>query len=104
MVGIQQSIHTVVKLGLIAGCAYALYQWAPVNTGDDGSVEFAREACADETRARFDVSGLRVYDVKQSNDGFVVNISVTLGNSNAAKVVCLTNRHGSVRDVMIDER
>ena len=91
-------------MGLLAGAAYAVYKWAPIGTSEDVDVEFAKTACMDAARDRFNVSGIRVYDVQESNDGLVVRASVTLANSNRAKVTCLTNQHGTVRDVIIDER
>jgi hypothetical protein len=101
---IGQSIGTIIKIGLVAGCAYALLKWSPLSPQDDGSIKFAERACTDEARSRFDGSNIRVYDVNETNDGFVVRASITLAKGNVAKVVCLTNTHGSVREVTIEER
>jgi hypothetical protein len=101
---IGQSIGTIVKIGLVAGCVYALLKWNPISPQDDGSIKFAEKACTDEIGTRFNGSNVRIYAVTETNDGYVVRASISLDNGNIAKVVCLTNTHGSVREVMIEER
>ena len=103
MARIGQSIDTIIKIGLVAGCAYALYKWNPISLQDDGSTEFAERACTDEFGSRFNGSNVRIYAVTETNDGYVVRASITLDKGNTAKVICLTNTHGSVREVTIDE-
>lgn len=87
----------------MAGCAYALYKWNPISPQDDESIRFAEKACTNEARSRFNGSNIRIYDVNETNDGYVVRASITLDRGNTAKVVCLTNRHGSIREVTIEE-
>jgi hypothetical protein len=101
---IGQSIDTIIKIGLVAGCVYALLKWNPISLQDDDSIKFAEKACGDEISSRFNASNLRIYAVKENNEGYVVRASISLDNGNTAKVVCLTNTHGSIRDVTIEER
>jgi hypothetical protein len=100
---IGQSINTIVKIGLVAGCVYVLLKWNPINPQDDDSTKFAEKACADEFSSRFNASNIRIYAVNETNDGYVVRASITLDRGNTAKVICLTNTHGSVREVTIEE-
>jgi hypothetical protein len=104
LASIGQSIGTIVKIGLVAGCAYAVFKWNPISVQDDDSIKFAEKACTDEFSSRFNASDVRIYAVSETNDGYVVRASITLGRGNIAKVVCLTNTHGSVREVTIEER
>jgi hypothetical protein len=47
---------------------------------------------------------VNVYSVKETNIGYVVRASVTLPKGTVAKVYCLTNTHGGVREITIEER
>ena len=104
MASIGESIGTIVKIGLVAGCTYAVFTWNPISPQDDGSIRFAEKACADEFRSRFNASNIRIYAVAETNDGYVVRASITLDRGTIAKVICLTNTHGSVRELTIEER
>lgn len=104
MTSIGQSVSSLIKLAVLAGCAFALYKWSPIGKQANESIQFAESACRDEARARFGGTSIRVYDVNETNDGYVVRTSITLSNGKVAKVICVTNTHGSVRDVTIDER
>ena len=104
MTRIKQALSSLVKLAAFAGCVYLLYEWSPIGEEDGGTTAFAERACADAALARFDGSNVRVYDIRENNDGYVVRASITLANGNAAKVVCLTSSHGNVRDITIDQR
>jgi len=98
------SIGTILKTVLVVGGMYALVMWAIDKPQNDDVVEFARRACADEIRGRFDVSNVTTYSVKENNNGYVVRASATLARGGTAKVVCLTNVHGAVKDLSLDER
>jgi hypothetical protein len=104
LASVGQSVGTIIKIGLVAGCAYALFKWNPISLQDDDNTKFAEKACADEFSSRFDGTNVRIYNVNEINDGFVVRASITLAKGNIAKVVCLTNTHGSVREITIEER
>ena len=104
MARIGQSIGTIIKIGLVAGCVYALLKWNSISLQDDDSTEFAEKACGDEISSRFNASNVRIYAVNEANDGYVVRASISLDNGNTAKVICLINTHGSVREVTIEER
>ncbi len=75
-------------------------------TGNDSSdvTKFAEQACIDEIGVRYNVSNMRPYDVDENSNGYVVRVSVTSTRGTPAKVICLTNRNGGIRDIMIDER
>lgn len=103
MASIGQSIGTIIKIGLVAGCAYALFKWNPISLQDDDSIKFAEKACTDEFSSRFNASNVRIYAVNETNDGYVLRASISLQKGNTAKVICLTNTHGSVREVTIEE-
>ncbi len=101
---IGRSIGSLLKVAVVVACGYGIWKWQGAASSDDDARAFARSACADEVRARYDVSNVRSYDIDENANGYVVRMTVTLPRGDAAKVVCLTNRNGGVRDISIDER
>ena len=97
-------VGNLIKAAILLAGIYAIVKWAPIGMQPDDRAEFAENACRDEARARYNVSTVRVYDVRETNNGYAVRITVTLSGGKPAKVVCLTNTHGGVRDISIDER
>lgn len=97
-------IGNLIKAAILLAGIYAIVKWAPIAMQPDDSAEFAEKACRDETAARFNVSTVRVYDVSKTNNGYTVRITVTLTRGTPAKVVCLTNANGGVRDILLDQR
>jgi hypothetical protein len=100
----SQALGNLVKLALLCGGAYLAYNWYSDTSGTNEVAEFAKGACLDATKRRMDVSSARVYDVIESNRGFVVRITATLTRGKPVKVACVTNMHGGVTDLDIDER
>ena len=101
---IGASIGNAIKVALVLGCVYAFVKWEFTETQDDDARGFAEKACIDEIRDRFDTTTVRVYAVNDTNNGYVVRATVTLARGNAAKVYCLTNTHGGVEEITIEER
>ena len=97
-------IGNVIKVAIVLGCIYALVKWEFVETQDDDVRGFAEKACIDEIEDRFDTSTVRIYTVNETNNGYVVRATVTLARGNIAKVYCLTNTHGGVEEITIEER
>ncbi len=98
------SIGNILKVAIVFGCIYALVKWDFNGTQDDDVRNFAEKACVDEITDRFDTSRVRVYAFNKTNNGYVVRATATLARGNTAKVYCLTNTHGRVKEVMIEER
>ena len=101
---IGASIGNAIKVALVLGCVYAFVKWEFTETQDDDARGFAEKACIDEIEGRFDTSTVRIYAVNETNNGYVVRATVTLARGTAAKVYCLTNTHGGVEEIMIEER
>jgi len=97
-------VGNLIKVAILLAGIYAVVKWDPIGLRKDDSAEFAERACRDEASARYNVSTARVYDVSETNNGYVVRITVTSSRGNPARVVCLTNAQGGVRDISIDER
>lgn len=97
-------VGNVVKVAALGACAYVALNWQSMSGSGDDVEKFARSACLDATGSRFNVTRIRVYDTAKNANGYVVRISVTLADGEAAKVVCLTTPQGRVRDVTIDVR
>jgi len=100
----SSAISNLIKLGLIVAGIYAFWQWNASNSGGDDLSAYAEKSCVDEIRSRFDTTTVRPNSVRENASGFVVRVSMTLARGNVAKVTCLTNEHGRVMDVMVDER
>ena len=93
---VGDTIGTLLKAAVVCGCAYAIWQWDVINPQDDD--------VTNEIGSRFNASMVNVYSVKETNIGYVVRASVTLPKGTVAKVYCLTNTHGGVREITIEER
>ena len=75
-----------------------------MNSGHDGVEAFAESACIQAAESRFDVSGTRAYRFDQNSSGYIVRLSATLDKGGPAKITCLTNKQGGVREVRISEQ
>jgi hypothetical protein len=94
----------LVKALIVGGAIYGVVNWQANKPQGDEFTDFAERACTDEINSRYDVSTVRVYSIKNTNNGFVVRATVTLARGATAKVYCLTNSHGGVKEVTIEER
>jgi len=97
-------IGNVLKAALVCACVYGIMNWESIRSEDDETGDFAKKSCVDEIGDRYDVSRVRAYEVNENINGYVVRASVTLARGTPAKVICLTNAHGGVREITIDER
>ena len=100
---IPQFIKSLFTAAVIGACAYFAWQWHGSTSQDNEVTSYAKTACVDEIGNRLDVSNIRPYEVSESHDGYVVRASVTLAKGKPAKVICMTNSHGGVRDISINE-
>jgi hypothetical protein len=100
---IAAALGTLVKVAVVLAIIYAIMKSGVISPQSDDVSEFAEQACIDGIRGRYDTTTIRIYSVKESNKGYVVRASVTLARGNVAKVYCLTNEHGGVRDIAIEE-
>jgi hypothetical protein len=101
---ISKAIVSITKAAVLVGIAYGVLNWQDINLTDDGVKDFAEKACISEITQRFNVTTVKAYAINENSNGFVVRATVTLANGNTARVNCLTNVHGGVRDIMIEER
>jgi hypothetical protein len=101
---ISKATGSIVKAVILIGIAYGILNWQEVNLTDDGAKDFAEKACISEITRRFNVTTVRAYAINENSNGYVVRATVTLAKGNTAKVNCLTNVHGGVRDISIEER
>ena len=101
---IGTAIANILKAALVGGCIYWAVTWQFAKTEDDDVSDFAEKTCVDEIRARYDASTVRAYSVKETNNGYIVRASITLPRGTTAKVYCLTNTHGGVKEITIEER
>jgi hypothetical protein len=99
-----QTIGSIVKAALLIGLIYALLNWQGLGLLEDNVKDFAEEACVIEIEQRFSVSRVNVYAINENSNGYTVRASVTLTKGGNAKVNCLTNPHGGVKDITIEER
>ena len=94
----------IVKALIVGGAIYGVVNWQTNKPQGDAISDFAERACIDEIRNRYDVSTVRVYAINENRNGYVVRAALTLAKGNTAKVYCLTNSHGGVKEVTIEER
>ena len=101
---IGETIGGVVKAALLLGLIYVVLKWQGISLLDDDIKDFAEQACITEIDHRFDVSTINAYAVNENSNGYVVRLTVTLAKGGTAKVNCLTNAHGGVKDITVEER
>ena len=94
----------LVKIAILVAIGYGVMKWQDDRSLDDDAAAFARAACVDAVKSRYNLMNARAYKIDRNNNGYVVLVTVTLPRGNAAKATCLTNTNGGVRDVSIDER
>ena len=101
---IGETIGSIVKAALLIGLIYAVVKWQDDDLLDDDIRDFAEKACISEIGQRFNVSRIGVYAVNENSNGYVIRATVELAKGNNAKVVCVANSHGGVKDITIEER
>jgi hypothetical protein len=101
---LRDTIEDLLKAAVLCACVYGVVQWGPIELREDDVKEFAEKACIDEIRNRYDASTVNVYEVNETNNGYVVRASVGLARGKRAKGICLTNVHGGVREITIEQR
>lgn len=101
---IKNAIGSLIKGALLLGVIYAILNWQDIGLVGDDVRDFAENACITEIKQKFDVTRVRAFSIEENSNGYVVHTSVTLTKGNTASVRCLTNVHGGVRDIVIEER
>lgn len=101
---ISQVGNSLIKVAIFCACVYGVVKWQAGSDQSGDVVAFAEKACTDAIGARYNVSNIRLYDVREDSSGYALRASVTLSSGRPAKVTCLANVHGGVRDIIIDER
>ena len=87
---------------MLAAIAYGIWYWQGKNDAAAGPAAHAESACRDAIRRRYDLSRVSVTRVTENSNGFTVRASGTLDNGGSARLVCLTSRNGTVRDLTIE--
>ena len=100
---IGKSIANVLKAVLLIGFIYAFMNWESIRPKNDNAVDYAKQSCVDEIGDRYNASTVNVYMVNKNESGYVVRASITLQRGARAKVYCLTNEHGRVEDILVEE-
>jgi hypothetical protein len=97
-----RAISNLVVLAVIVGAVYTLWNWKFAGTADNEAMGYAQSSCMGAIRSRFDTTSVKAHSVRENSNGFTVRGSMTLARGNVAKVTCLTNHNGTVRDVFVD--
>ena len=101
---IKNTIGSLVKGALLIALFYGIWNWQDIGLLSDDTRDFAENACITEIKQKFDVTRVRAFSIEENRNGYVVHTSVTLAKGNTASVRCLTNVHGGVKDIVIEER
>jgi hypothetical protein len=99
-----RAISNLVVLAIIVGGTYYLWNWQFGAAGVDEAMGYAEQSCADEVRSRYDTTTVKANSVRENANGYTVRATMTLARGDVARVTCLTNSNGSVRDIAVDER
>ena len=98
------TIGNFLKAVIVLGLIYMFARWQFDKSPDDNNSDYVKQACIDGINDRFDVTSVTAYGVNKTQKGFVVRASITLAKGTPAKVYCLTNEHGGVEEIRIEER
>ena len=98
------SIGNILKAVIVLALIYMFAKWHFDKPQDGNNTDYVEQACVDEISDRFDVTSVTAYAVNKTHNGFVVRASITLAKGSPAKVYCLTNEHGGVEEIRIEER
>ena len=101
---VREITGSLFKLALLCACVYAATKWQAGDFQGSDIKAFAKNACEDEVRSRFNVSRVSVYDLKANSNGYTVRASATLTRGTPIRIVCLANHQGGIRDITVDER
>lgn len=98
------TIGNIFKAAIVLGLIYMFARWQFDKPQVDNNGDYAKRACVDGINDRFDVTSVTAYAVNKTHKGFVVRASIRLARGTTAKVYCLTNEHGGVEEIRIEER
>ena len=101
---IQTALGHIFKAAVLVAGFYAVLNWETITSSKNDAKSFAERACITGISDRYKVSGVKPYSIKENSNGFVVRASINLPNGSAAKVFCLTNSHGGVQEITIEQR
>ena len=93
----------LLKILLIGGALYLAVTWYLGGSQAVGNGEHARTTCAREIRHKFGGESVRVTSVKPNSSGYIVRASITVRPGTIARVYCLTNESGWVKDIQLVE-
>lgn len=100
---ISAMLGNLLKVAVVIACIYAFLNWDTIKPQQDELSVHAEQACASEIRSRYATTSLKSYSVKKTSNGYVVRASATLARGKSAKIYCLTNEHGGVEEIRIQE-
>lgn len=96
-------LANVIRIAVVGAVAYGIWVWQ-TGAGEDGELrEFARHACVEAMRSRYDTARINAYEVDKTATGFTVRASVVLANDRRARVVCVTSPGGGVRTMSLEQ-
>jgi nitrogen fixation-related uncharacterized protein len=103
-VSLAKNLGSLVRVAIVCAVIYGVVVWKGTTSQYDDVTEFAEKACVDEISQRFNAATVKVYAVKKNSNGYIVRATITLARGNTAKAYCLTNTHGGVKDISLEER
>ena len=91
---IGKLINNLLSIGLLAASGYVIWNWQDFGSSKSDVEIFAERACVDAVNSSYNVSNVSPYEISESDNGYVVRLSVTTSRGTKAKAICLTNPHG----------
>jgi hypothetical protein len=100
---IGETISSIVKIAVVVACVYAFLKWQFTEPQLDEIGQFAEKACVDQMIGRYNAKAAKVYSVKKNESGYVVRASLTFANGTPARVYCLANNQGGVKELILEQ-
>ena len=100
----SSAFGNLIALAVVGGGIYAFLNWESIKPRGDENSSYAERACSAEIRSRYSETAVNIYSVKKNPKGYVVRASIKLPGDRPAIIYCLTNDHGGVEEIRIEER
>lgn len=98
------TVGNLVALAVVGVGIYAFLNWDSVRPQGDENSSYAERVCVAEISSRYSDTAVNPYSIKKTRKGYVVRASITLPNGKRIKAYCLTNDHGGVEEIRIEEQ
>ena len=98
-------LGNLLKLGVLCAIGYGLWTWWYQQQDAAGGASLhAERACIDAIRSRYTIANAKVFKVTENRGGLTIRASGSRADGTAVRLICLTTRNGTVKDISLEHR